>query len=193
MIQPWEPGSSPESRWLGRRHTGRSGKKHTSSCSTSGRGRFQVTRSYRLGLQIVLGAILIAAAVSFPVALRSSPANRRAGQNLPPGAFPLGDFQLIERSSRAVTQDDFRKRVWIVSFIFTRCPLSCPRITSVMKDLSRRVAESNVMLASISVDPEFDTPLVLSEYAKKFDAPADRWFFLTGGKREIHELIQGRF
>jgi protein SCO1 len=152
-----------------------------------------VTRSYRLGVQIVVGAILIAAVVSLSAAIRWPPLPRPAAQSLPPGAFPLGDFRLVERSTRVVTQDDFRGRVWIVSFIFTRCPLSCPRITSVMKDLTRRLSDSDVMFASISVDPDFDTPGVLSEYAQRFDAPPDRWYFLTGNKHEVHDLIQTRF
>jgi protein SCO1/2/putative membrane protein len=140
-----------------------------------------------------VGAILIAAVVSLSAALRWPPRPRPAAQSLSPGAFPLGSFRLVERSTREVTQDDFRTRVWIVSFIFTRCPLSCPRITSVMKDLTRRLSDSNVMFASISVDPDFDTPRALSEYAQRFNAPSDRWYFLTGNKNEIHELIQNRF
>jgi protein SCO1/2/putative membrane protein len=152
-----------------------------------------VTRSYRLGLQIVIAAISIAAGVSLFVAVRWPVVPRPAGENLPAGAFPLGDFRLVERSNRVVTQVDLRGRVWVVSFIFTRCPLSCPRISSVMKGLARRLSDSNVVLASISVDPEFDTPAVLSEYARRFGASPDRWLFLTGSKPGIHELVQSRF
>jgi protein SCO1 len=152
-----------------------------------------VTRSYRLGVQIVVGAISIAAVLAISAALRWPPPPRPAGQSLPAGAFPLGDFRLVDRSTRVLTQDDFRTRVWVASFIFTRCPLSCPRITSVMKDLTRRLSDSRVLFASISVDPEFDTPQVLTEYAQKFGAPPDRWYFLTGNKQDTHDLIQTRF
>ena len=62
-----------------------------------------------------------------------------------------------------------------------------------MKDLARQLSRSSVILASISVDPEFDTPEVLSEYARMFEASPDRWLFLTGDKREVRNLIQGRF
>ena len=87
----------------------------------------------------------------------------RAAEQLPPGSFPLGEFRLVERSGRIVTQADFRGRVWVASFIFTRCPLSCPRISSVMKDLQHRFDGTSVLLASISVDPDYDTPAVLSD------------------------------
>jgi protein SCO1 len=117
----------------------------------------------------------------------------RAGQDLGAEAYNLGDFQLVERSGRAVTQSDLAERVWIASFIFTRCPLSCPRISSVMMDLQSRLAGTNVLLVSVSVDPEHDTPPVLAEYARKFHASADDWWFLTGGQSLIHELVQHRF
>ncbi len=152
-----------------------------------------MTRSYRLGIHIVLGAILVAAVLSLAWAVRSASAPRPAGLSVPPGIFPLGDFRLVDRSTRVITQDDFRGRVWVVSFIFTRCPLSCPRISTVMKNLTRRLSGSDVLLASITVDPDFDTPSVLTEYARRFDAPADRWFFLTASKPAIHELVQARF
>ena len=152
-----------------------------------------MTRSYRLGIQIVLGAVLLAAIVSVAWAARRTAVPGRAAQEIPPGAFPLGDFRLVERSGRNVTEADFRGRVWIASFIFTRCPLSCPRISSVMKDLQQRFAGTRVLLASISVDPDYDTPAVLSAYAERFGASPDRWWFLTGGNEQIHDLVHGRF
>ena len=39
-----------------------------------------------------------------------------------------------------------------------------------------------------SVDPERDTPEVLSEYAGRFGAGPDRWLFLTGEKQTIYRL-----
>ena len=74
----------------------------------------------------------------------------------------------LERSGRPVTDADLADRVWVASFIFTRCPLSCPRITSVMKSLQDKLAGTGVQLVSLSVDPEHDTPEVLSAYAAKF-------------------------
>jgi protein SCO1/2/putative membrane protein len=117
----------------------------------------------------------------------------RAAQELEPGTFPVGDFDLVERSGRSVSQVDLADRVCIASFIFTRCPLSCPRITGVMKDISARLATTNVLLLSFSVDPEYDTPAILAVYARKFGASPDRWWFLTGPKETIHDLVRGRF
>ncbi len=96
-------------------------------------------------------------------------------------------------SGRAVTDADLADRVWVASFIFTRCPLSCPRITSVMKGLQGKLAGTGVQLVSLSVDPEHDTPEVLAEYARAVRADPDRWWFLTGPKVDVERLIVERF
>ena len=105
----------------------------------------------------------------------------------------LGEFRLTERSGRTITDADLADRVWVASFIFTRCPLSCPRITSVMKSLQAELAGTKVQLVSISVDPDRDTPEVLDEYSRRFAADPDRWWFLTGPKDDLIRLIRERF
>jgi protein SCO1 len=152
-----------------------------------------VSRSYRLGVQIVAGTLLISASLCLAVVGRAPAPASRAGQDLGAGAFPLGSFQLEASSGRIVTQADLSERVWISAFVFTRCPLSCPRISSAMKGLQSRLARTNVLLVSISVDPEYDTPPILAAYAQRFGALEDRWWFLTGSKSSVHELIQKQF
>ena len=83
----------------------------------------------------------------------------------------IGPFRLEERSGRTVTGDDLADRVAIASFIFTRCPLSCPRISGIMQGMQSRLAGSDVLLVSFSVDPEHDTPEVLRAYAERDTAP----------------------
>ncbi len=152
-----------------------------------------VNISYRLGIGIVLATVLAAGAVS-PLASRASlrALTAPAGEG-PDLGFRLGDFRLQERSGRVVTQADLADEVWVASFIFTRCPASCPRITAVMKGLQDPLMKSHVRLVSLSVDPEFDTPAVLTEYARGFGADRDGWWFLTGTESEIYDLILSRF
>ena len=147
---------------------------------------------YRSGIRIVLSALLLAGVVCLAAVNREGPPAPRAAHDLGPSYPDLGTFRLEERSGRTVTEGDLADRVGIASFIFTRCPLSCPRISGVMKGLQDRLAGTNVLLVSISVDPEHDTPAVLSEYAKRFGARPDRWWFLTGPKATIYGLIRDR-
>ena len=151
-----------------------------------------VSRSYRRGILIVVFTVLASAAVVLAAA-RSGAVPPRAAQDLGDQGEKLGAFELVERSGRQISEADFADRVCIVSFIFTRCQLSCPRITSVMKSLQARLEGSDVLLVSLSVDPEHDTPQVLAEYARRFEAEPERWWFLTGSRPLIYDLIQRRF
>jgi len=97
----------------------------------------------------------------------------------------LGDFDLRDLQGRAVGLDDLRGKVLAIDFIFTRCPLPdvCPRLSASFAALQRRFRErlgNDLMLLSVTVDPEYDTPPVLAEYAKRWGADPRGWRFLTG-------------
>src|SRR5262249_40386195 len=77
-----------------------------------------------------------------------------------------------------------RGKVAAIDFIYTRCPLPdvCPRLSANFAMLQRqfhdRIGKSLVLL-SVTVDPEFDTPLVMADYARRWSAGWG-WLFLTG-------------
>jgi protein SCO1/2/putative membrane protein len=138
----------------------------------------------------VLASLLICLAAAGMLGVQ---APARAAQELGPDAFALGEFQLVDQTGKAVTEAEFAHSVWVAAFIFTRCPLSCPRISTVMKGLQGKLRETGVRLVSISVDPEHDTPAVLEDYARRFEADPERWRFLTGPKEQVLALIRERF
>ena len=103
----------------------------------------------------------------------------------------LPDFSLIERSGRRVERLEFLGKIWVVDFMYTRCPDTCPLQSAEMARLQADLAtESDARLASITVDPTRDTPQVLSRYADRFKAHHGRWLFLTGEKEAIYRLAQ---
>jgi len=108
-----------------------------------------------------------------------------------PSFTAVPPFALTAQDGRQVTRDDYAGRVWIADFVFTNCPGPCPMLTSHMRDVQNLLEERSldVPLVSFSVDPETDTPEVLTEYGKTFGADFTRWTFLTGGKQEIYDLI----
>jgi len=108
------------------------------------------------------------------------------------GAVP--EFSLTERDGRRITLSDLKGKVSIVNFIYTNCPDTCPIQSAQMKQLQDDFkSEKELRLVSITVDPEHDTPEVLTKYAARFDADPARWFFLTGGKERIYKLAQEGF
>lgn len=148
--------------------------------------------SYRPGLIAVAGSVLAALVVCwFTVGER--PAAGRAAQDLSRAPLELGSFAWVERSGGRVTDADLRDRVWVASFIFTRCKVSCPRIAAVLKGLQDRLAGTGARLVSISVDPAHDTPEVLSRYAKSFGADPERWLFLTGDADRLRNWVVEAF
>jgi cytochrome oxidase Cu insertion factor (SCO1/SenC/PrrC family) len=114
----------------------------------------------------------------------------RGGEDRVPIAGQVPDFSLTERSGSIVTKRSLEGRVWIADFIFTRCQGVCPLLSGRMADLQSALRDrSDVTLISFSVDPDHDTPEVLSRYAKGYDADAERWLFLTGERESMYRLI----
>jgi protein SCO1/2 len=103
---------------------------------------------------------------------------------LPVGA-PIPDFQLTDQLGRTVEAADLRGKVAAINFIYTRCPLPdvCPRLCANFATLQRRFrAQLNrdLILLSVTVDPDYDTSAVLADYAKRWAADSGAWRFLTG-------------
>ena len=96
----------------------------------------------------------------------------------------LPEFQLTDQHGRTLRAADLRGKVVAIDFIFTRCPLPdvCPRLSANFAMLQRHFrdrAGDGLWLLSVTVDPEFDTPSVLAEYARRW-AAGSLWRFLTG-------------
>ena len=105
------------------------------------------------------------------------------------GADYFPNYELTSHEGEKVKffDDLIKDKVVAINFIYTTCPDVCPLETARMKEvyqlLDGRVGK-DVFLYSITIDPEIDTPKVLSDYMKKFKVPAN-WKFLTGKKEDI--------
>ena len=97
------------------------------------------------------------------------------------------EFTLTESSGRTVKLQDVLGKVWIADFIFTSCAGSCPLMTSQMRKLQDALPRE-IGLVSFSVDPNRDTPEVLAQYAKQYQADPQRWMFLTGDRAMLYDL-----
>ncbi|MDE0299547.1 MAG: SCO family protein [Candidatus Poribacteria bacterium] len=106
----------------------------------------------------------------------------------------LPDFSLTDQNGGALSLADLEGKVWVADFIFTSCPTICPPMTDELRRLQDEfAAESELRFVSFSVDPERDTPAVLSRYAQSFGADHRRWSFLTGEKSSIYQLAHDGF
>ena len=107
------------------------------------------------------------------------------------GNHTVSDFELINQNGKIATQEDYRDRVYIVDFFFTRCPSICPLMTSNMIKIQNEfINNSDIMLLSLSVTPEIDSISVLRKYANDKGAIDSKWNITTGNKKHIYELAR---
>ena len=80
------------------------------------------------------------------------------------------DFQLTDHTGKPRTLADFKGKVVAIFFGFAHCPEVCPtalgELASVANELGKDAVRMQVLL--ITVDPERDTPAVLSQYMAAF-------------------------
>jgi protein SCO1/2 len=122
--------------------------------------------------------LVIGAGLSFPVLNQV----RRAATPPLPVLGTLPDFRLTDQEGQPFGSTELRGYVWMAGFIFTRCPTICPAITARMGKIQKRARgiEEGFRLVSFSVDPTYDTPARLAEYARAHKARPRMWKMLTG-------------
>lgn len=106
----------------------------------------------------------------------------------------IQDFRLQKSDHQFVTRDDLKGKVWVADFIFTTCSGICPMMTKNLARVQKLFhADEDLLLVSISVNPDSDTPDVLDQYAKKVQADTSQWYFLTGALEDIKKLAVESF
>ncbi|MCY4644000.1 MAG: SCO family protein [Bacteriovoracales bacterium] len=112
-----------------------------------------------------------------------------------PALYELPEYELVNQRGKPFGSLDLKGRFYIVNFFFTSCPTVCPKLMEKMKTIQHRVRGLGdyVALVSFTVDPEVDRPKKLFQEARKYRANPHIWYFLTGEKDEVRELIVGGF
>jgi len=115
-------------------------------------------------------------------------------QSALPKKLLVPPFNLTERSGKNITNRDLAGKIWVADFVYTTCPGPCPLITANFAKIQAATAnDPHVQLVTFTVDPQTDTPPVLSAYADKYGADPNRWWFLTGPEKPLYDLIQNGF
>jgi protein SCO1/2 len=103
------------------------------------------------------------------------------------------DFQLVDQDGKPVRLSDFRGKAVVLTFIYTRCPLPnfCPLMSKNFSELEQRLNKEfsgKYHLLSVTMDPDFDRPEVLKDYAGRYEASASDWSFATGTADQIKSV-----
>lgn len=110
------------------------------------------------------------------------------------GQHYIPEFSFVNQDGKSIGRKDMEGKITIVDFFFTSCPSICPVMSTEMErvqDMFRD--EPNVQIMSISIDPEYDTPEILKEYADEHGANSSKWHFLSGPKQETYQLARCGF
>jgi protein SCO1 len=108
------------------------------------------------------------------------------------GKVPV--FTMTDSKGRNFDTSALAGKVWIADFIYTNCPAECPRMSSQMHKIERQLKDQkDVVLVSISVDPERDSPPVLEEFARRYGGASNQWVFLTGSPATVHLIAYQTF
>ena len=103
----------------------------------------------------------------------------------------VSDFNLINQNGKVITQEDYKNKIYITDFFFTRCPSICPIMTNNMVKVQEEFLKNkDVMMLSLSVTPIVDSIPVLREYATKKGVDDSKWNITTGDKKHIYELAR---
>jgi protein SCO1/2 len=100
-------------------------------------------------------------------------------------------FELTDQNGKTISDADYDGKVYVVEFFFSTCPTICPKMNQNMLKLQDAFyGKPDFGIASITINPEHDTPAILKEHAKDLGVKHYNWHFLTGDRDYIFNLAK---
>ncbi len=104
------------------------------------------------------------------------------------------DFEFINQNGIKISNNTLNDKVYVVEFFFTTCPTICPVMNKNMKRIEESFMNDNdFAIASITINPDYDTPEVLKDYMASYDIKFKNWHMLTGNRDAIFDLSNKGF
>ncbi len=101
----------------------------------------------------------------------------------------IKNFSAINQLQDTISWVNMAGKVVVVNFIFTRCPSFCPSLTRNMRRLQDAFYKKKdaVQFLSFTVDPAFDQPEILKQYADQYHVNHYSWWFLNLPEKELYQ------
>jgi protein SCO1 len=147
------------------------------------------------GRRVLIAMVVILLAAVIPAVFVPTLACRPADPQLRDDLPTVPAFSLVDERGQVFTEEALRGHPTVVDFIFTRCDNICPVMSERMHGIQEKTFDlgQRFKLLSFTVDPAYDTPAVLAEYAKQHQADDARWRFVTGPIDKLKPLIADTF
>jgi protein SCO1 len=103
----------------------------------------------------------------------------------------IAPFHFINQDAEAITNANFKNKIYVASFFFTICPGVCPKLTANLNKVADIFKDySEVKFISHSVTPDIDSVAQLKKYAVEHGLKPGQWHLITGDKEKIYSLAR---
>lgn len=103
-------------------------------------------------------------------------------------------FSFTDQNGKTITNNDYQGKVYVVEFFFTTCPTICPRMNKNLVQIQDTFKDfENFGVASFTINPDYDTPEVLKNYAESYGITNPNWHLMTGDQDKIYDLANTGF
>lgn len=107
---------------------------------------------------------------------------------------PAPKFELTNQDNKKISNKEYLGKVYVLEFFFSTCPTICPKMNKSMLEIQNKFFGNPYFgIASITINPENDTPEVLKKHAEELGVKSTNWHFLTGDKKYIFHLANKGF
>jgi protein SCO1/2 len=122
--------------------------------------------------------------------------------HVPKAGDVVPDFKLLNQSGRNISLSQFKGKVLLITFIYTRCPIAdyCPRMSRNFAEIDQALAADPELyrqthLLSISFDPAYDTPKILRSYGEAYTGKYTKekflhWDFAAPSEKDLPAVTQ---
>ena len=105
------------------------------------------------------------------------------------------DFTLFDQNRKPVSLSALRGKVVALTFIYTTCALPdfCYRLSTNFSRLQKRFAGQmgrDLVLLTVTFDPVHDTPAVMAQYGKTWQADPKGWRLLSGPETDVGKVCR---
>lgn len=106
----------------------------------------------------------------------------------------IADFELTNQNGKIITNVDYKGKIYIADFFFTRCNNICIVMAYNMGELQEYYKDDQeIMFLSHSVTPVIDSVPVLKKYAIEKGVIDGKWNLTTGPKTHIYDLARKNY
>ena len=107
--------------------------------------------------------------------------------------YEIADFTVTDHRGETISLEDLKGEPWLAMFVFTNCNTICSPMTYNMADIQEKLIEEGIedyKIIGFSVDPENDSPEVMTEYLARHTVPDEsKWHYVSGYDQAFIEQL----